>query len=169
MEVIHRVRRVVGKRQRENPIWGHPFFVDEVLDLPHHRERLSRPSAGEYPHQVRFGIDDRLLLRFRGDISFGDWIPRQVGVTVVAHCRTSVDTLTRVGLSPVGVAIAAAVVAIVAFATTLATVSVRARQMVILAYRIYWGGVRVRSAADWTGVTVLNCAFGAHPAVGSST
>jgi len=64
-----------------------------------------------------------------------------LGVTLLAT-SLAVDTLTRVGLSPVGVAIAAAVVAIVTFATTLATVSVRARQTISLAYRIYWGGVR---------------------------
>jgi len=64
-----------------------------------------------------------------------------LGVTLLVT-SLAVDTLTRVGLSPVEVAIAAAVVAIVTFVTTLATVSVRARQTVSLAYRIYWGGVR---------------------------
>lgn len=58
-------------------------------------------------------------------------------VTLVA-----VDTLARASLSPVAVATAAAAVAIVAFATTLGTVSVRARQTFALAYRIYWGSVR---------------------------
>ncbi len=50
----------------------------------------------------------------------------------------------------------------------LVCLEVRARQTVSLGIVYIGAAFAVRSAADWTGVTVPRCALRAHPAVGSS-